>query len=375
MCQGVPDEVGREPKVLRKLLALGAERRGWVTAHRSRSLSPMTPIPRCLVVLRLPASPLSRLTLEPFANTAWSPLEPVTVCVARQPPLLDKKMRFSASDIWRRSQLILALCPKDIRWREKWVGCLLESLEQAPEDKQTSPFEELNRTGGVCLCAFVSSVLHLHQNSTCPIESTVPEVSSQQQRTCCAKSCVRFAIRTSMSVMSAARICVPSRLSSEDPYAALLEDCVLAPLSPPMAMECTSLQDRIGPPPRQLETDECNAAFQQCLDEGDLGDDCRKFQHTCGLHSPVLPCFSAGALSTTEVGNLCSAVRTNPRAFDEWLALIKQVETHGSVEERLSLYEAFLTEFPLCWGYWKRLAELVKKRRLLRASGVSKCYR
>ena len=142
--------------------------------------------------------------------------------------------RFSASDIWRRSQLILALCPKDIRWREKWVGCLLESLEQAPEDKQTSPFEELNRTGGVCLCAFVSSVLHLHQNSTCPIESTVPEVSSQQQRTCCAKSCVRFAIRTSMSVMSAARICVPSRLSSEDPYAALLEDCVLAPLSPPM---------------------------------------------------------------------------------------------------------------------------------------------
>ncbi|CAE7943397.1 PRPF39, partial [Symbiodinium necroappetens] len=128
------------------------------------------------------------------------------------------------------------------------------------------------------------------------------------------------------------------------------------------AMECASLQDRINPP-GQLDSDEqCNAAFQQCLDEGDFGDDCVKFQHTCGLHSPVLPCFSVGALSTTEVGNLCAAVRTNPRAFDEWLALIKQVETHGSVEERVSLYEAFLKEFPLCWGYWKRLAELVKKR-------------
>ncbi|CAE7227528.1 unnamed protein product [Symbiodinium sp. CCMP2592] len=121
----------------------------------------MTRIPCCLLVLRLPASPLSRLTLEPFANTAWSPLEPAlrTVCVARQPPLLDKKMRFSASDIWCRP----------------------------------------------------SSRGHASLRAVCVLRFERACVSCRQRE----------------SVM-------PSRLSMEDPYAALLEDCVFAPLSPPL---------------------------------------------------------------------------------------------------------------------------------------------
>ncbi|CAL1158405.1 unnamed protein product, partial [Cladocopium goreaui] len=55
---------------------------------------------------------------------------------------------------------------------------------------------------------------------------------------------------------------------------------------------------------------------------------------------------------------LSASIVANPRNFDAWIALMKLVESSGTDGEKCELYEHFLSEFPLCWGYWKRLADL-----------------
>lgn len=94
------------------------------------------------------------------------------------------------------------------------------------------------------------------------------------------------------------------------------------------------------------------------LNEGDFGDDLPLVIRACGFTTLELPNFDAQELQTEEVVSLCANLVANPRSFDQWISLMKLVEAHGKDEEKRELYEHFLCEFPLCWGYWKRLADL-----------------
>eukprot|EP00434_Breviolum_minutum_P004184 symbB.v1.2.003687.t1/scaffold193.1/size400748/6 len=94
------------------------------------------------------------------------------------------------------------------------------------------------------------------------------------------------------------------------------------------------------------------------LNEGDFGDDLPLVIRACGFTTLELPNFDALELQTEEVVSLCANLVANPRSFDQWISLMKLVEAHGKDEEKRELYEHFLCEFPLCWGYWKRLADL-----------------
>lgn len=76
-------------------------------------------------------------------------------------------------------------------------------------------------------------------------------------------------------------------------------------------------------------------------------------QAAVGRRPPQLPEFEE-----QQACRLRNSIFMNPRAFDDWLLLIKLVEESGPVDRLQVLYSSFLSEFPLCWGFWKRLAEL-----------------
>lgn len=62
---------------------------------------------------------------------------------------------------------------------------------------------------------------------------------------------------------------------------------------------------------------------------------------------------------STEEERLWSIVRANSADFNAWTSLIQ--ETEKTAEEYLpkirKVYDAFLAEFPLCYGYWKKYAD------------------
>eukprot|EP01132_Coremiostelium_polycephalum_P005951 gene5951-7411_t len=50
-------------------------------------------------------------------------------------------------------------------------------------------------------------------------------------------------------------------------------------------------------------------------------------------------------------------VQANPSGFNYWTALIGIVEKKNDINKIRKVYEQFLVEFPLCYLYWKRLAD------------------
>lgn len=68
--------------------------------------------------------------------------------------------------------------------------------------------------------------------------------------------------------------------------------------------------------------------------------------------------FDAPALSAEEE-RLWSIVRANSLEFDAWTALIEETEkvAEGHISKIRKVYDAFLAEFPLCYGYWKKYAD------------------
>ncbi|CAN4093450.1 unnamed protein product [Withania somnifera] len=64
------------------------------------------------------------------------------------------------------------------------------------------------------------------------------------------------------------------------------------------------------------------------------------------------------ALSPEEE-RLWSIVRTNSLDFNAWTALIEETEkmSEGNILKIRRVYDAFLAEFPLCYGYWKKYAD------------------
>ncbi|KAF2072928.1 hypothetical protein CYY_005750 [Polysphondylium violaceum] len=65
--------------------------------------------------------------------------------------------------------------------------------------------------------------------------------------------------------------------------------------------------------------------------------------------------------TSSEEEKYCKLVQSNPQAFNDWTSLISIVEKRpvddGTINNLRSVYNDFLSEFPLCFLYWKRFAD------------------
>ena len=69
---------------------------------------------------------------------------------------------------------------------------------------------------------------------------------------------------------------------------------------------------------------------------------------------------------------LWDKVRADPADFNSWTALIGAAERTEDVHKIRAVYDAFLAEFPLCYGYWKKYADA--EARLAGIDGVEHVY-
>eukprot|EP00246_Nothoceros_aenigmaticus_P007867 TRINITY_DN2206_c0_g2_i2.p1 TRINITY_DN2206_c0_g2~~TRINITY_DN2206_c0_g2_i2.p1 ORF type:complete len:724 (+),score=173.25 TRINITY_DN2206_c0_g2_i2:90-2261(+) len=58
-----------------------------------------------------------------------------------------------------------------------------------------------------------------------------------------------------------------------------------------------------------------------------------------------------------EEERLWGVVKANPADFNAWIALIQETEKLVNIVKIRKVYDAFLGEFPLCYGYWKKYAD------------------
>ncbi|KAI3449821.1 hypothetical protein Pfo_006486 [Paulownia fortunei] len=72
------------------------------------------------------------------------------------------------------------------------------------------------------------------------------------------------------------------------------------------------------------------------------------------LHQPL-----DGSGLSAEEERLWSIVTANSLDFDAWTALIEETErmSEGNILKIRKVYDTFLAEFPLCYGYWKKYAD------------------
>ncbi|POM79976.1 Pre-mRNA-processing factor 39, partial [Phytophthora palmivora] len=59
----------------------------------------------------------------------------------------------------------------------------------------------------------------------------------------------------------------------------------------------------------------------------------------------------------TPLEKLTEAVDKNPLDFNSWVSLLALVQSETSRETVEATYDRFLTEFPLCFGYWNKYAQ------------------
>ncbi|OWZ15701.1 Pre-mRNA-processing factor 39 [Phytophthora megakarya] len=59
----------------------------------------------------------------------------------------------------------------------------------------------------------------------------------------------------------------------------------------------------------------------------------------------------------TPLENLTETVDKNPLDFNSWVSLLALVQTEAPREMVEATYDRFLTEFPLCFGYWNKYAQ------------------
>ncbi|KAK2978149.1 hypothetical protein RJ640_029143 [Escallonia rubra] len=66
-----------------------------------------------------------------------------------------------------------------------------------------------------------------------------------------------------------------------------------------------------------------------------------------------------GSALSAEEERLWNIVRANSLEFSAWTALIEETErvAENNVLKIRKIYDAFLAEFPLCYGYWKKYAD------------------
>eukprot|EP01018_Ginkgo_biloba_P033669 Gb_33527 [translate_table: standard] len=59
----------------------------------------------------------------------------------------------------------------------------------------------------------------------------------------------------------------------------------------------------------------------------------------------------------TEEDRLWNTVTSNSTDFSAWTSLIQETEKTENLAKICKVYDAFLAEFPLCYGYWKKYAD------------------
>ncbi|KAJ8443970.1 hypothetical protein Cgig2_020816 [Carnegiea gigantea] len=69
--------------------------------------------------------------------------------------------------------------------------------------------------------------------------------------------------------------------------------------------------------------------------------------------------FEDGAVLSAEEERLWSIVKANSLDFNAWTSLIEETEktSQDNIYKIRKVYDAFLAEFPLCYGYWKKYAD------------------
>ncbi|GER24959.1 pre-mRNA-processing factor [Striga asiatica] len=93
-----------------------------------------------------------------------------------------------------------------------------------------------------------------------------------------------------------------------------------------------------------------------------------------GIGSAALHQTVDGSGLSTEEERLWSIVKTNSLDFDAWTALIEETErmSEGNILKIRKVYDTFLAEFPLCYGYWKKYAD--HEARLSSVDKVAEVY-
>ncbi|XP_042003802.1 pre-mRNA-processing factor 39-like isoform X2 [Salvia splendens] len=83
---------------------------------------------------------------------------------------------------------------------------------------------------------------------------------------------------------------------------------------------------------------------------------------------------SDGSALSAEEERLWSIVTTNSLDFDAWTTLIDETErkSEGNISKIRKVYDTFLAEFPLCYGYWKKYAD--HEARLSSVDKVAQIY-
>ncbi|CAM0871886.1 unnamed protein product [Alopecurus aequalis] len=81
---------------------------------------------------------------------------------------------------------------------------------------------------------------------------------------------------------------------------------------------------------------------------------------TDDMSEPMVPEHSyEDAVASAEEARLWEVVTADCLDFNTWIALIEETErvAGGNILKIRKVYDAFLAEFPLCFGYWKKYAD------------------
>ena len=63
-----------------------------------------------------------------------------------------------------------------------------------------------------------------------------------------------------------------------------------------------------------------------------------------------------------DLAKFWKAVEEDPTDFTGWTYLLQFVDTTGDIEDGREAYDAFLFKYPYCYGYWKKYADLEKRK-------------
>ena len=63
-----------------------------------------------------------------------------------------------------------------------------------------------------------------------------------------------------------------------------------------------------------------------------------------------------------DLAKFWKAVEDDPKDFTGWTYLLQFVDTTGDIEDGREAYNAFLFRYPYCYGYWKKYADLEKRK-------------
>ncbi|GBG85973.1 hypothetical protein CBR_g40786 [Chara braunii] len=99
------------------------------------------------------------------------------------------------------------------------------------------------------------------------------------------------------------------------------------------------------------------AAMDHCAGVGHGGGEMKAETAAAGAAAAAAAAQPAAPQTPTEEDRLWSIVTANPADFTSWTLLIQEAERLDVIDKIRRVYDTFLAEFPLCYGYWKKYAD------------------